>query len=88
MRPSTEWSNDSVMFTGPGVLMKDFNHLDICWKDNIAGHKESRRFPECTYHKFLFQVTKEATRGVAVLNLILVDKEGLRSEVQKQPLPQ
>lgn len=55
MRPSTEWSNGSVMFTGPGVLMGDFNHPDIGWRDNIAEHEESSRFPECTYHKFLFK---------------------------------
>lgn len=88
MRLSTEWSNANVMFIGPSVLMWDFNHPDICWRDSIAGHKESRRFPECTHHKFLFHVTKEATRRVAVLNLILVNKEGFRSEVQKQLLPQ
>ena len=29
------------------VLMGDFNHPDICWRDNTAGHKQSRRFLEC-----------------------------------------
>ena len=29
------------------VLMGDFNHPDICWKDNTAGHKKSRKFLEC-----------------------------------------
>jgi len=35
------------------VLVGDFNHPDICWRDNIAGHKQSRRFPECIGDKFL-----------------------------------
>lgn len=59
--------------------MGDFNHPDIGWRDNMAGHEQSRGFPESTYHKFLFQVTKEPARGVAVLNHILLNKEGLRS---------
>ncbi|KAK4831507.1 hypothetical protein QYF61_018091 [Mycteria americana] len=28
------------------VLMGHFNHPDICWRDNTAGHKQSRRFLE------------------------------------------
>lgn len=80
MRPSTEWQCHVHR-----SLMGDFNHPDICWRDNTAGHEQSRKFTECTYHKFFFQVTKEPTRRVAVLDFILINKEGLRSEVQKQP---
>jgi len=29
------------------VLMGDFSHTDVCWRDNIAGHKKSRRFLDC-----------------------------------------
>ena len=29
------------------VLMGDFNHPDICWRDNTAGHRQARRFLEC-----------------------------------------
>ena len=35
------------------VLMGDFNHPDICWRDNTAGHKQSRRFLECIDDNFL-----------------------------------
>ncbi|GAB0207569.1 hypothetical protein GRJ2_003222600 [Grus japonensis] len=35
------------------VLMGDFNHPDICWRDNTAGHKQSRRFLECVNDNFL-----------------------------------
>ena len=36
------------------VLMGDFNHPNICWRDNTAGHKQSRRFLQCTDDNFLF----------------------------------
>jgi len=26
------------------VFMGDFNHINNCWRDNTAGHKQSRRF--------------------------------------------
>ena len=26
------------------VLMGDFNHHNICWRENTAGHKQSRKF--------------------------------------------
>ncbi|GAB0188316.1 hypothetical protein GRJ2_001296900 [Grus japonensis] len=29
------------------VLMGDFNHPDICWRDSAAEHKQSRKFLEC-----------------------------------------
>ena len=29
------------------VLMGEFNHPNICWRDNTAGHKQSRRFLQC-----------------------------------------
>jgi len=44
------------------VLMEVFNHRDICWRDNTAGHKQSRRFLECVGGNFHLQVTKEPTR--------------------------
>jgi len=62
------------MFTGPGVLTGDFNHPDTCWRDSIAGHKQSRRFLERTDHKFLLQVTEKPTRRTTLLDLILINK--------------
>lgn len=32
---------NSLMFLD---LMGDFSHHNICWRDNTAGHKYSRRF--------------------------------------------
>ncbi|GAB0203910.1 high affinity cAMP-specific and IBMX-insensitive 3',5'-cyclic phosphodiesterase 8B [Grus japonensis] len=64
------------------VLMGDFNHLAICWKDNTAGHKQSRKFLECVDDNFLLQVTEEPTRRGAMLDLVLTHKEGLVGNVK------
>ncbi|GAB0203333.1 hypothetical protein GRJ2_002798900 [Grus japonensis] len=64
------------------VLMGDFNHSDICWRDNTAGHKQSRRFLECVDDNFLLQVIEEPTRRGAMLDLILTNKEGLVGNVK------
>ncbi|GAB0176076.1 hypothetical protein GRJ2_000072800 [Grus japonensis] len=62
--------------------MGDFNHPDIFWRDNTAGHKQSRRFLECIYDNFLLQVIEEPTRRGAMLDLILINKEELVGNVK------
>ncbi|GAB0208082.1 mitochondrial enolase superfamily member 1 [Grus japonensis] len=57
--------------------MGDFNHPDICWRDNTAGNNQYRRFLECVDDNFLFQVIEEPTRRGAMLDLVLTNKEGL-----------
>ncbi|GAB0187094.1 hypothetical protein GRJ2_001174700 [Grus japonensis] len=57
--------------------MEDFSHPDICWRDNTAGRKQSRRFLECIDDNFLLQVIQEPTRRGAMLDLVLINKEGL-----------
>ncbi|KAM9591177.1 uncharacterized protein ACIBXB_006074 isoform 2-T3 [Morphnus guianensis] len=64
------------------VLMGDFNHPNICWRDNTAGHKQSRRFLECVDDNFLLQVIEEPTRRGAMLDLVLTNKEGLVENVK------
>ncbi|GAB0182655.1 hypothetical protein GRJ2_000730800 [Grus japonensis] len=59
------------------VLMGDFNHPGICWRDNTARHKQSRRFLECIDENFLLQMTEEPRRRGAMLDLVLTNKEGL-----------
>ncbi|GAB0210021.1 mitochondrial enolase superfamily member 1 [Grus japonensis] len=59
------------------VLMGDFNHPDICWRDNTAERKQSRKFLECVNDNFLLQVVEEPTRRGAMLDLVLTNKEGL-----------
>jgi len=56
--------------------MEDFNHPNVCWRDNTAGHKSSKRFLECIEDN-LTQVIKELVRSGALLDLILTNKEGL-----------
>ena len=57
--------------------MGDFNHTCICWRDNTAGHKQSRRFLECTDDNLPLQVTEKPTRRGAMLALVLINREGL-----------
>ncbi|GAB0208094.1 hypothetical protein GRJ2_003275100 [Grus japonensis] len=64
------------------VLMGDFNHPNICWKGNTAGHKQSRRFLECIDDNFLLQVTEESMRRGAMLDLVLTNKDGLVGDVK------
>ena len=64
------------------VLMGDFSHPDICWRDNTAGHKQSRRFLECIDDNFLLQVMEEPMRRGAMLDLVLTNKEGLVGNVK------
>jgi len=60
----------------------DFKHPSICWRDNTAGHKQSRRFLECTDDKFLLQVIEQPMRRGAMLDLVLISKEGLMVKVK------
>lgn len=55
------------------VLMGDFNY-PICWWENRAGHKQSRKFLECVDDKFLFQVIEDPMRRDTLLDLILTNK--------------
>ncbi|GAB0207196.1 hypothetical protein GRJ2_003185200 [Grus japonensis] len=62
--------------------MGDFNHPDICWRDNTAEHKQSRKSLECVDDNFLLQVIEEPTRRGAMLDLVLTNKEGLVGDVK------
>ncbi|GAB0204649.1 mitochondrial enolase superfamily member 1 [Grus japonensis] len=62
--------------------MGDFNHPDICWRDNAAERKQSRKFLECVNDNFLLQVTEEPTRRGAMLDLIRTNKEGLVGDIK------
>ncbi|KAK4806898.1 hypothetical protein QYF61_012619 [Mycteria americana] len=64
------------------VLMGDFKHPDICWRNNTAGHKKSRRFLEGIDNNFLTQVIEEPMRRGALLVIIFTNKEGLLGDVK------
>ncbi|GAB0187092.1 hypothetical protein GRJ2_001174500 [Grus japonensis] len=62
--------------------MGDFNYPNICWRDNAAERKQSRKFLECVNDNFLLQVIEEPTRRGAMLDLVLTNKEGLVGNVK------
>jgi len=62
--------------------MGDFKQPDICWRDNTAGHKQSRRFLERIDDNFLLQVIEEPMGRCAMLDLVLTNKEGLVRNVK------
>lgn len=43
---------------------------NVCWNDNTAGYKQSRRLLECSNDKFLPQMIAELTRKGSLLDLI------------------
>jgi len=61
--------------------MGDLNLPDICWKYNTAETKQSRRLLECVGDNFLMQLVSEPTRGGALLDLLLTNREGLVGDV-------
>jgi len=64
------------------VLMEDFNHPNTCWRENTAGHKQSRKFLECVKDNYLLQVIEKPMRRGGMLDLVLTNKEGLVGNVK------
>lgn len=64
------------------VLVKDFNHHNVCWKDNTAGHRQFKRFLECTNNNFLTQAIDKSIRRGALLDLLLPNKEELAGDMK------
>ena len=56
------------------ILLGDFNHPDICWKNNIDRHRKSRRFLRYTEDIFLMLV-KELMMEAVLLALVLTNKK-------------
>ena len=55
------------------VLLRNFNHPDICWKSSMASCRQSKRLLECIEGKFLSQVIEGPMREDAVLDLLLTN---------------
>jgi len=64
------------------VLMGDFNHPDISWEDHTARLTQSRRFLQSTDDNFLMQVVEEPKRRGVLLDLLLMNKEGLAEDAK------
>lgn len=54
--------------------LKNVLEADIFWKDNSAGHQQSKRFLEYVDDNFLFQVAQEPPRKGATWALVLTNK--------------
>ena len=57
------------------ILMQDFSHPDTCWKDNIAGYKQSRQFMEYSDNNFLTEMIEDRTGKAALLDRTLIRKD-------------
>ncbi|PKU49676.1 mitochondrial fission process protein 1 [Limosa lapponica baueri] len=68
----------------PLVLVGDFKFPDVCWKYNTAEREQSLMFLECVEDNFLTQLVSEPTRESALLDLLLVNREGLVRDVKVQ----
>jgi len=64
------------------ILTGNFNYPKICWRENTAVHKQSRRCLECIDDNFLLQETEDLARRGAMLNLALTNREGLMGNVK------
>jgi len=58
------------------VLMGDFSHPDICWKDHTR-HTQSRRFLQSIDDNFLTQVVEDSMSRGVLLDLVLTNKQRL-----------
>jgi len=52
------------------VFMGIFSHPDTCWRENTAGHKQSRRFLESADDNFFLQVIEDRMRRGAMLDIL------------------
>ncbi|XP_060136500.1 uncharacterized protein LOC132592834 [Zootoca vivipara] len=64
------------------VVMGDFNYPDICWMSNSAKSIRSNRFLTGLADNFIVQKVGEATRGSAILDLVLTNSDDLVSGVE------
>jgi len=64
------------------VLMGDFNQPDISWEGYTARHTQFWRFLQSIDDNFLMQVVEDPTRRGALLDLVLMKKEGLVEDVK------
>ncbi|PKU40515.1 rna-directed dna polymerase from mobile element jockey-like [Limosa lapponica baueri] len=61
------------------VLLRDFNHPNICWKSSMVSCRQSRRLLECIEDNFLSQFAED-TKLIGV-----VDTPEGRDDIQREP---
>ena len=62
--------------------MGDFNYPDICWRLNSDKTARSNKFLTSLADNVIVQKVEAATRGLALLDLILTNKEDLVNGVR------
>lgn len=93
--PDQEEQTDEALYRRKGVtphsqalvIMGNFSHPYVHWRNNTAGYKQSKRILECTDYKFLLQVTEQPMRRGAILFLVPTNKEVLVGNVRVQRQP-
>ena len=64
------------------IVMGDFNYPDICWRLNSEKTARSNKFLTSLADNFIVQKVEDTTRGSAILDLILTNKEDLVNGVR------
>jgi len=64
------------------VIMGDFNYPDICWETHSGKSQVSNKFLSSLADSFICQKVEEKTRGTAILDLILTNREEMVEEVR------
>jgi len=70
---SEEVDKPSLNSSGSHTLVPitDFNLPDICWKSNMVGCKQFRRFLECVGYNFFIEAVDGPVRGDTQLDMLL-----------------
>jgi len=64
------------------VLLGDFNHPNICWKNSTVSGRQPRRFLECIEDNSFSQVIDTSTRGDAILDLTFTNASELIGDMK------
>lgn len=71
-----------VMCLQTVILMKDFNHLVICWENSMERCKQTGRLLESIEGNFLVQALDRTNRGEVLLDLVLTNAEEIIKELR------
>lgn len=57
------------------VALGDLNHTDACWRDNMAQHRQPRKFLQVAEDNFVIQVVEEPKRTGVLLDFVLPSRK-------------
>lgn len=64
------------------MMMRDFNCFNIYWETISTKHGPFRKFLSCLADNFLPQRIEEGIRKLAILDMILINREDLVKEIK------